>query len=438
MKKNSLILISFFVLLIITGCGGAGSVTTPSDPPPTPPVGGISVASPDGGATLSLDESSLPAGVTGNQIIVTKQTPLQVEGFSILLVYDFKPDGIVFTKPVTLTISLQGLDLAGTPVDDIKIAFIKDGNVEILETTKSADNASASAQITHFSIYGIVAEKKVDDPPGCVDGEEQSCGSDVGECMSGTQVCAGGAWDVCEGAIDSAAEECDGLDNDCDGEADEGCVGEEDLFLLLEGADDDRAEGENSVFPPATAQSFTVEALIYPTSSDIMYIASDDAYDLLVDTSNLSNTNILFALWQSDCATRQTSRFYRSVPLNLWTHISASYDASASELKVSINGSLEAKPTTFTGDFCSDPNYNFSVGNFYGGSPDTFSGKINEVRVSDAIRYTSNFTPSTPFITDANTKGLWHFDEITDSTSFIDSSGNGNTLTASGDARTGL
>jgi hypothetical protein len=41
-----------------------------------------------------------------------------------------------------------------------------------------------------------------------------------------------------------------------------------------------------------------------------------------------------------------------------------------------------------------------------------FDGTIDQVRVSNVIRYTSNFAPPTaPFSPDTNTLGLWHFDE---------------------------
>ena len=53
---------------------------------------------------------------------------------------------------------------------------------------------------------------------------ERACGTDVGECIEGTQTCSAGNWGPCSGAIAPAAEVCDALDNDCDGAADESLV----------------------------------------------------------------------------------------------------------------------------------------------------------------------------------------------------------------------
>jgi hypothetical protein len=59
-------------------------------------------------------------------------------------------------------------------------------------------------------------------PTDCTPGETRSCGSDVGECVPGTQVCSEpGFWGVCSGGTPPTAEICsDGFDNDCDGQTD--------------------------------------------------------------------------------------------------------------------------------------------------------------------------------------------------------------------------
>jgi hypothetical protein len=44
--------------------------------------------------------------------------------------------------------------------------------------------------------------------------------------------------------------------------------------------------------------------------------------------------------------------------------------------------------------------------------------------------------PTEPFTSDTNTRALWHFDEALDSTTFMDASPNGNTLTGFNGAKT--
>ena len=67
------------------------------------------------------------------------------------------------------------------------------------------------------------------------------------------------------------------------------------------------------------------------------------------------------------------------------------------------------------------------------GSSIHFAGEIDEVRVSDIVRYpTIFFKPSaTPFTTDSDTRGLWHFDEGAGTTA-ADASGNQNNGTLMG------
>jgi hypothetical protein len=63
----------------------------------------------------------------------------------------------------------------------------------------------------------------IDESCQCEDEDELDCGSDVGACAHGTQTCERGRWGNCEGDVGPEQEECDGTDNDCDGDIDEGC-----------------------------------------------------------------------------------------------------------------------------------------------------------------------------------------------------------------------
>jgi hypothetical protein len=57
---------------------------------------------------------------------------------------------------------------------------------------------------------------------GCIEGAVESCGSDVGVCVSGTRTCVDGQLGACVGAVGPTPELCNGLDDNCDGAVDEG------------------------------------------------------------------------------------------------------------------------------------------------------------------------------------------------------------------------
>ncbi len=69
------------------------------------------------------------------------------------------------------------------------------------------------------------------------DGLVRGCGTDVGECVAGTQTCRGGDWGRCEGAIDPVPESCDERDDDCDAAVDEDRVCEREEALLAPGTE---------------------------------------------------------------------------------------------------------------------------------------------------------------------------------------------------------
>jgi len=62
------------------------------------------------------------------------------------------------------------------------------------------------------------------------------------------------------------------------------------------------------------------------------------------------------------------------------------------------------------------------LGNSVALSGQQWNGMLDEIRISDVVRYTTDFTPEDRFTTDAHTSALFHFDEGTGTVAHDDSS----------------
>ena len=116
---------------------------------------------------------------------------------------------------------------------------------------------------------------------------------------------------------------------------------------------------------------------------------------------------------------------------NTWNHFAFTYDSSTGVAKGFINGRLDYTSTPSAGLLFAKTNpglysyigYNVNINPYaFGGNQ---YGFIDEFRISNSVRYSSNFiAPTSPFTTDENTLGLYHFDEASGQT-LSDSSGAG-------------
>ena len=95
-----------------------------------------------------------------------------------------------------------------------------------------------------------------------------------------------------------------------------------------------------------------------------------------------------------------------NMPLNAWVHMAlVRYNGVWSLYQ---NGALLAQ---YTGGTFGNNSYPFVFAN-WGGANAPWQGYIDEGRVSNNARYTGPFTPpSAPFVPDANTMGLFHFND---------------------------
>ena len=100
-----------------------------------------------------------------------------------------------------------------------------------------------------------------------------------------------------------------------------------------------------------------------------------------------------------------------SYNMNEWNHIAITYDGST--FRFFVNGQLsysESGTVSGFGPLTEDLVINRHTWN--SGSSSRLAGQLDELRISDIARYTSNFSPPEyEFQNDLNTKGLWHFNE---------------------------
>jgi hypothetical protein len=122
-----------------------------------------------------------------------------------------------------------------------------------------------------------------------------------------------------------------------------------------------------------------------------------------------------------------------------WHHVAVTRVAASGQLQIFVDGVLDAQGSSASGDVSyrdgratsyptSDPFLVLAAEKHNAGAAyPSYSGWLDEVRASNNVRYAANFArPSAPFVADANTVALYHFDE-----------GAGNTLNDTSDASGG-
>lgn len=120
----------------------------------------------------------------------------------------------------------------------------------------------------------------------------------------------------------------------------------------------------------------------------------------------------------------------RNVADGQWHHVAITRASSTGQMRIYVDGQLDAQGTGPTGDISyangvpsQVPSYiNLNVDNYLGIGAEkydadgtrypSYSGFLDEVRLSTVLRYTADFTrPTEAFAPDGSTAALWHFDE---------------------------
>ena len=150
------------------------------------------------------------------------------------------------------------------------------------------------------------------------------------------------------------------------------------------------------------AGPLTIEAWVRPGASSadgLLVIGADDnaGWSLELNGGRLT-------LWLATTQGLRSNQNTTLLQAGQWYHVAATYANGSAQTFVNGAGSTSSSVGTLTqGPF-------LRFGGLAGYA--FFNGALDEVRISSVVRYVGNFTPpAAPFVSDANTIGLWSFDE---------------------------
>jgi len=170
--------------------------------------------------------------------------------------------------------------------------------------------------------------------------------------------------------------------------------------------------------------AMTIETWIYVRSANTSGWNNILSHYYWEDESNnqgwilrLNNGKLRFIVMNDAEVNAQAST---EVVYNQWIHVAGTFDGV--NITLWIDG-FKVDETAFASEI-GQPTSNLFIGSSRGPNY-FFDGIIDEVRFSSVARYDATFTPEAELTTDANTLGLWHFNEGTGNAA-NDESANGN------------
>lgn len=140
--------------------------------------------------------------------------------------------------------------------------------------------------------------------------------------------------------------------------------------------------------------SFTMEAWIRPSNTQYSIMSkwyNTGAYRWDWYVSN-SGTRINFKMYNNPPSLR-TAYATVTIPTNVWTHVAVTRDSTDGSITFFINGIKQTTLGSIATNPYSDSDYDLTIGNEQGGT-NYFVGYMDEIRVSNIVRWTSDFTPN--------------------------------------------
>ncbi len=168
-----LAVIAIFALALVAGCSRSPLstdnapvepklLTRASAPDGSPmfspmPMYGEAVISSATGGELSLHDVTLsvPAGATPNDTLFSITIPDPNVFYN-----DFGTDGLVFDRPVKVTMSYRDADLTNVNESTIRIVWIDETSGQMQDVNCVVDrvNKTVTGYLNHFSAYGLISD----------------------------------------------------------------------------------------------------------------------------------------------------------------------------------------------------------------------------------------------------------------------------------------
>lgn len=179
-----------------------------------------------------------------------------------------------------------------------------------------------------------------------------------------------------------------------------------------------------------TLPAVTVEAWVYLynypltlASKVLGYIAGNAGYQMTMTTAGVITFNVGNGTTNVSSATTTAT-----LTKNTWHKVEGVWDGS--NVYMFIDGVATGAAAALSGGTTGSPAATPYIGNV--ASARAWTGIITELRISKIARHTAGYTPETsPFTTDSNTVGLYHFLQGT-GTTLTDSSSQANHGTLAG------
>ncbi|MCB2230758.1 hypothetical protein KQH82_08595 [bacterium] len=115
------------------------------------------ISAAEGGRLVLLDVIlEVPPGAVPNDTLFSITIPDLSKFYN-----DFGTSGLVFDKPVTVTMSYRDADLAGVDASSIRIGYLNEqtGQWEDMVCAVDPVTMTVTAQLTHFSAYGLISDE---------------------------------------------------------------------------------------------------------------------------------------------------------------------------------------------------------------------------------------------------------------------------------------